>query len=84
MFVLYLRYEERFRYTVLIVHVVQSTKLVALRYISLSLQLLGQVSTRRMFSLRLFISYQELEDISRSEKKKKEHVTSVARTASYG
>lgn len=71
MFVLYLRYEERFRYTVLIVHVVQSTKLVALRYISLSLQLLGQVSTRRMFSLRLFISYQELEDISRSEKKKK-------------
>lgn len=71
MFVLYLRYEERFIYTVLIVHVVQSTKLVALRYISLSLQLLGQVSTRRMFSLRLFISYQELEDISRSEKKKK-------------
>lgn len=67
--------------------VVQSTKLVALRYISLSLQLLGVVrhgSAHEGCFRLVSSSYQELEDISRRDQKKKEHVTSVARTASYG
>lgn len=39
--------------------------------------------TRRMFSLHLFISYQELERISLDVIRKKEHVISLARTVNY-